>query len=100
MSNGPKQTEEKNKKVAVTVRTPAGAPHDFVVELHERIDKLSREAIAYFVGETLLEPGPYALALVRNGAATNLEDNKRLEDYGIEAGDVLHLIPKKPQVDG
>lgn len=100
MSDEPKAREGKDNQVAITVRTPAGAPHEFLVKLHERVDKLAREAIDYFVSETLLEPGPYALALVRNGAATNLEDNKRFEDYGIEGGDVLHLIPKKPQVDG
>lgn len=103
MPDETKADEAKGKEqrtVLVTVRTPAGAPHEFNADLHERVDKLVREAVRYFVSQNLLENGDYSLALVRNGTAVNLEDEKRLQEYGVVKGDVFHLIPKRPQVDG
>ncbi len=86
--------------VTITIKTPANHIHDFEVRLHDRVDKVGREAVQYFVGTDELAEGPYSLALVHDGVATSLDDAARLEDAGVRDGDTLALISKQPQVDG
>jgi Fe2+ transport system protein FeoA len=86
--------------ITVTVRTPAGTPHSFEVRGNERVDKVVRAAVRYFVQAGQLAAGEYGLALIRDGRAEDLADAARLEDYGVVEGDVLVLITKAPQVDG
>jgi hypothetical protein len=86
--------------ITVTVRTAAGTPHPFEVRTNERVDKLVRAAVRYFVGAGQLAAGEYGLALIRDGRAEDLADAARLDDYGVVEGDVLVLIAKAPQVDG
>lgn len=89
-----------NKVIMVTIRTPAGHHHEFEVRTHERVDKVVREAVSYFVDRHELDAGEYGLALVRDGVAQPLEDAARLEDYAVRQGDVLALVTKQPQIDG
>jgi len=91
---------EKSTSITVTVRTLAGHAHDFTVHGHDRVDKVVREAVSYFVGTGELAAGPYGLAVVRGGTGVTLEDAGRLDDAGVGAGDVLTLVSKQPQVDG
>jgi hypothetical protein len=86
--------------ITVTVRTPAGTPHPFEIRGNERVDKVVRAAVRYFVQAGQLAAGEYGLALIRDGRAEDLADAARLEDYGVVEGDVLVLITKAPQVDG
>jgi hypothetical protein len=84
----------------VIIRTPAGAGAPFVARSHDRVAKLTREAIDYFATRGLLADGEYDLALVReSGETLELLSSARLEDYEIGEGDTLHLLPKAPQVD-
>jgi hypothetical protein len=96
----PTRGNEKDKEISIVIRTPAGIPHTFEVRSHDRVDKTTRTAVTYFVGQGQLAEGPYGLALVRDGQATEMVDSGRLEDYGVNENDVLHLIAKGPQVDG
>ena len=89
-----------SKVITVTIRTPAGHHHDFEVRAHERVDKVAREAVRYFVERHELEEGQYGLALIHDGVAKPMEDAARLEDYDVRQGDVLALISKQPQIDG
>ena len=86
--------------VEVIVRSPAGTPHPFNFRLHELGAEATAKAIAYFVGKQEIEPGDYALELVRDGVANPIADTARLSDYDLHDGDELRLIPEKPQVDG
>jgi hypothetical protein len=86
--------------ITVTVRTPAGTPQPFEVRTNERVDKLVRNAVRYFVQAGQLAAGEYGLALIRDGRAEDLADAARLDDYGVVEGDVVVLIAKAPQVDG
>jgi hypothetical protein len=94
------QTATQNKVITVTIRTPAGHHHEFEVRTHERVDKVAREAVRYFVERHELDEGQYGLALVRDGVAQPMEDAARLEDYDVRPHDVLALISKQPQIDG
>jgi hypothetical protein len=86
--------------VEVTVRTPAGASHPFRFELDELAARAAATAIGYFIEKHEIEPGDYALELIRDGQPTPIADTSRLGDYGLRDGDQLHLITAKPQVDG
>ena len=86
--------------VEVIVRSPAGTPHPFSFGLDELGAQAAATAIAYFVGKHEIEPGDYALELVRDGVATPIADTARLSDYDLHNGDELRLIPEQPQVDG
>ena len=90
-----------DKTLDVTVRTPAGVPASFEFKDNTRIDKVIRVAVEHFVAEDQLAPdGRYGLILVRDGAATELADAGRLDDYDVIDGDELHLVNRDPQVDG
>jgi hypothetical protein len=100
VANETAPNDKRDKTLEVTVRTPAGHPHEFSFNDNTRVDKAAREAERYFVAQGELEGGDYGLALVRDGRVVELADGGRLDDYGIVDGDVLALYPKKPQVDG
>jgi hypothetical protein len=72
--------------ITVTVRTPAGTPHPFEVRANERVDKVVRNAVRYFLQAGQLAAGEYGLALIRDGRAEDLADAARLEDYGVVEG--------------
>jgi uncharacterized ubiquitin-like protein YukD len=86
--------------VELIVRSPAGASHPFRFELDEFAAQAAATAIAYFVERREIEPGDYALELIRDDKATPIADTSRLGDYDLHDGDQLHLITAKPQVDG
>jgi hypothetical protein len=94
------EPDKHDKEVSVTVRTPAGASAPFDFKENTRVDKVIREAVLHFVATGELAPGDFGLALVRDGAATPLEEDSRLDDDGVVDGDVLHLTNKGAQVDG
>jgi hypothetical protein len=81
-------------------RTPAGQTAPFEVRAHDRVDKVAKIFVDYFVSQHQLAPGEYGLALVRDGAAVNLTDASRLEDHGVVDNDILALIAKAPEIDG
>ena len=89
-----------DKTFAVVIRTPGNIPGTFEIRLHDRVDKVVREAVGYFVARNELAAGDYGLALVRDGNGVELNDAGRLDDYDIVEGDELHLINRAPQVDG
>ncbi len=93
-------TQDREHKIEVVIRTPAGAEHRFEVHRQDRVDKTVRAAVAYFVAAGQLADGDYGLALLRGGQATELTDSGRLEDYGIDRDEVLALFARGPQVDG
>lgn len=88
------------KSITVTIHTPGNIPGSFEVRAHDRVDKVTREAVDYFVGRNELAAGDYALAVIRDGVAVEMNDAGRLEDYDITDGDALHLLNRAPQVDG
>lgn len=90
----------KDKDLDVTVRTPAGATAPFSFKDNTKVAKAIRVAVGFFVGRGELTDGDYGLALARQGTATELADDSRLDDDGVVDGDVLHLINRAPQVDG
>jgi len=92
--------EHREKAFSVTIRTPAGIPGEFHVRSDESVAHVAKIAVDHFVAHKQLEPGPYGLALIRDGKATDMLDSARLEDYSVVAGDVLALISKEPQADG
>ena len=94
------KSNKPDKTLSVTVRTPAGASHPFEFKDNSRADKAIRTSVDYFVGTGELAEGDYGLALVRDGAATPIADDARLDEVGVIDGDVLHLTNKGPQVDG
>ena len=102
MSNVPSHPEpgQDHDDVALIVRSPAGASHPFRFELDEFAAHAAATAIAYFVEKNEIEPGDYALELIRDGEPTPIADTSRLSDYDLRNGDQLHLITAKPQVDG
>lgn len=92
----------KNEKLTITVRAPNGATKSEGVHGHDRVDKVTRDAVGDFVADRAIEDGEYDLALARVGHKIQLLDGtKRLDEYTFDPGvDVFHLIAKKPQVDG
>jgi hypothetical protein len=95
-----KPGERGNQRITVTIRTPAGTPHEFDVRTHDRVSKVTREAVDYFIGQNQLQAGNYGLAVVRDGRATAMTDSGRLEDYDVTDGETLALFTKDPQADG
>lgn len=89
-----------DKTITVVIRTPGNIPGTFEIRRHDRVDKVVREAVGYFVGRNELAAGDYGLALVRDGNGVELNDAGRFDDYDIVEGDELHLINRAPQVDG
>ena len=86
--------------IHIAVRTPAGARHEFGFSEHDRIDKVVREALRYFVSVGQLQDGSYGLKLERDGKLLALSDSGQLEDYEIRECDQLFLTIREPQVDG
>ena len=92
--------DHRNKTFEVTVRTPAGAGHKFEVKRNERVDKVVRTTVEYFVAAGQLAAGNYGLAVERDGRMLALNDAGRLDDFDVTERDVLFLTIKDPQVDG
>ncbi len=90
----------KHVTITVTIRTPAGYPHEFAFEPSAQVAEVIQVAVAYFVEAGQLAAGDYGLAVIRHGRAEDMAEGARLEDYGIDSHDVLALLVKSPQVDG
>lgn len=89
-----------DKTITLTIRTPGNIPGSFEVRGHDRVDKVTREAVRHFVARNELAAGDYGLAVVRSGQGVEMNDAGRLDDYDVIGGDELHLINRAPQVDG
>lgn len=89
-----------DREVTVTVVAPNNHPDTFTVDLHERVDKVAREAVRTFVAARIMEQMECGLALVVDGVARPLDDGARLEDVGVQANSRLALVPKAPKTDG
>jgi hypothetical protein len=92
--------KSESKSVEVTVRTPAGHPHEFTFKMNERVSKATGEAVEHFVRTGELADGEYGTALIRDGRTIELAPGARLDDYDIVECDTLALYNKRPQVDG
>ena len=86
--------------IGVTVRTPAGDGSAFATRPNEKAAPLTDRSVAYFVGKQRLEPGPFKLALVREGDVMDFDPDEHMRDKNVVEGDVMHLITCEPQVDG
>lgn len=93
-------TSQHADTVTVTLFAPNNAHHEFTVEAGERVDKLARTAVDFFVDSGQMQPADCGLAVVRDGVATPLDDASRLDEDGIHTGAELKLIVKKPKTDG
>ncbi|MFI5062969.1 MAG: hypothetical protein ACHP9Z_03195 [Streptosporangiales bacterium] len=93
-------TNQHADTVTVTVFAPNNAHHEFTVEATERVDKLARTAVDFFVHSGQMQPADCGLAVVRDGVATPLDDASRLDEDGIHTGAELKLLVKKPKTDG
>ncbi len=91
---------DRDRNVVVTITAPNNHPHNFTVNLHDRVDKVAREAVRFFVEDHVMEQMECSLTLVVDGVARPLEDGARLEDVGLHAKSRLALVPKKPKTDG
>ena len=89
-----------DRDVDVTVVAPNNASREMEVDLHDRVDKVAREAVRLFVKANQMEPMECSLALVVDGAATTLDDAARLEEVGVRKHARLVLVPKQPKTDG
>lgn len=89
-----------DREVAVTIVAPNNHPDTFTVDLHERVDKVAREAVRTFVTARIMEQMECGLVLVVDGVARPLDDGARLEDVGVQANARLALVPKTPKTDG
>ena len=86
--------------VTVTIVAPNNHSDTFTVDLHERVDKVAREAVRTFAAAHVMEQMDCGLVLVVDGVARPLDDGARLEDVGVEANSRLALVPKTPKTDG
>lgn len=89
-----------DRDVVVTVLAPNNTPREMNVDLHDRVDKVAREAVKAFVHDHQMEPMVCSLALIVDGVATKLDDTARLEEVGVRKHSRLSLIPKNPKTDG
>ena len=96
----PSMTQQAHQQFTVTIRTPAGQPGAFSVTTQERVDKVVRTAVDFFINRGELSQGDYGLAEVKDGTSQTLVDSNRLEDYGVTAQTDLRLVSKQPHVDG
>ena len=86
--------------IAVTVFAPNNAHHEFTVGATERVDKLARTAVDFFVETGQMQPADCGLAVVHDGVATPLDDASLLDEDGVRTGTKLKLLVKKPKTDG
>lgn len=86
--------------IGVTVRTPAGASRAFAVEPDDTAGQLTIRALNRFERDGLLEGGAFRIGLLRGTTIIDLAIDADLRGFGVEEGDVLHLISTEPQVDG
>jgi hypothetical protein len=92
--------EDEPSPIEVTIRTPAGASHQFNLRPDELVVTATASAVEHFVKAKELAPDDYGLALIRSGEAEAMLDTSEIRAYSVVAGDVLHLVVEKPQVDG
>jgi hypothetical protein len=83
----------------VKVRTLAGHSKSVTAQPGEIVAELTASTVQYFVEKGELEPGKYALTLPRSGEGA-LDPNATLREVGVEDGDVLVLVNRKPHTDG
>lgn len=100
MTNPAEQTVHHADTVVVTVFAPNNAQHEFTVAADERVDKLARTAVGFFVDSRQMQPADCGLAVIHDGVATPLDDASRLDEDDIRTGAKLKLIVKKPKTDG
>ena len=100
MTNPAVQTVHHADTIVVTVFAPNNAQHEFTVAADERVDKLARTAVGFFVDSGQMQPADCGLAVIHDGVATPLDDASRLDEDGIRTGAKLKLIVKKPKTDG
>lgn len=90
-----------NKKIDLTIRATNGTPWDTDdFGTNQRVDHVRRKAIDHFVDSNVMQPGDYALAIVRENNADPLIHSQSLEEAGVIDGAVLALMVRGPQVDG
>jgi hypothetical protein len=94
------ETDHHADTITVIVYAPNNAHHEFTVAATERVDKLARTAVAFFVERGQMQPADCGLAIVHDGVATPLDDASRLDEDGIRSGAKLKLLVKKPKTDG
>jgi hypothetical protein len=86
--------------INVTVVAPNNASRDETVNLHDRVDKVAREAVKEFVNAHEMDSMECSLALIIDSVAAPLDDTSRIEETAVRDGARLVLIPKKPKTDG
>ncbi|TCC33223.1 hypothetical protein [Kribbella speibonae] len=86
--------------VVVTIAAPNNASRAFEVDLHDRVDKVAREAVRIFVRAHEMEQMECSLVLIVDGTASTLDDAARLEEAGVRKHSRLALVPKQPKTDG
>jgi hypothetical protein len=89
-----------DKSLDVAVRTPSGASAAFTFGHNTKVAEATRVSVDHFVDNGEMTDGDYGLALARDGQAIELDPKDQLDEVGVIDGDVLHIINKKPQVDG
>lgn len=89
-----------DRDVTVTMLAPNNASREMTVDLHDRVDKVAREAVKMFVAAHQMASMNCGLTHVVNGVATPLDDAARLEEVGVHKGSRLALVPKDPKTDG
>lgn len=89
-----------DRDIVITVVAPNNADRDIEVNVHERVDKVAREAVKVFVENHQMEQIDCSLALVTDGVASPLDDSARLEETAVHEHSRLVLIPKAPKTDG
>lgn len=94
------QTPPPPRCIGVTVRTPAGASRAFAVEPGDTAGQLTIRALNRFERDGLVESGSFRIGLLRGTTIIDLAVDADLGSFGVEEGDVLHLISTEPQVDG
>lgn len=94
------ESDQHTDTISVIVFAPNNAHHEFTVAATERVDKLARTAVAFFVEHGQMQPADCGLAVVHDGVATPLDDASRLDEDGIHSGAKLKLLVKKPKTDG
>lgn len=88
------------RHVVVTVAAPNNVSREVEVDLHDRVDKVARDAVHAFVHAQQMESMACGLALVVSGTARLLDDTARLQESDVQAHARLVLVPKRPKTDG
>lgn len=87
-------------EIAVTVAAPNNAQREMTFDVHDRVDKIAREAVKVFVNAGQMTQMDCSVAVVLDGVATRLDDAFRLSETPVRPGMRIVLIPKTPKTDG